>query len=421
MTKISRRKVLQTGAAAAAAASLGVSSGASRAQAKTIKIGFLGPLSGGMEVMGRPLLTGAEIAVRQINKAGGVNGMQIELVTRDDKGTAKDAVTAGRDLFASGANLLCGNISTASVLGISPILSEANAALISCSAVADSLTHEDFTPNYFRICENAYTKYRAQAQLFAERMPNVTNWSGVVTDAPNGRSIWNAFEHGLRDFYPKIAKKQVTITDPVVTKVGAPDFKQQIARLIASPAQAFLNTTNGADAILFFSQANSMGLDAKFPFVADAGSGWGVPTALKDKIPASVFMGVFWYYEAYQNLAMGRDLYKDYVAATGKEFPDDFVELSHAAIYAYANAIKMTGGTDTQQIVKAMAGMKFDTAKGVREFRKEDHQCIGDVTFIRFDRANTERGWKVVEFVKVNGRDSMEPPTPGKALVFPPI
>ncbi|GGA79071.1 amino acid ABC substrate-binding protein [Nitratireductor aestuarii] len=393
----------------------------SYAQEQTIKIGFLGPLSGGMEVMGRPLLTGAEIAVNQINKAGGVNGMKLELVPRDDKGTGKDAVTGARDLFASGVNLLCGNISTASVLGVSPLLSEANATLISCSAVADSLTHEDFTPNYFRICENAYTKYRAQARLFAERHPDMTNWTGVVTDAANGRSIWTAFEHGLREFYPALANKEVSITDPVVTKVGASDFKQQIVRLMSSPAQCFLNTTNGADAILFFSQAASLGLDSKFPLVTDAGSGWGVPLALKDKIPQSILTGVFWYYEAYDHLEMGRELYKDYVDATGKEFPDDFVELSHAAVYAYANAIKATGNTDTQQIVKAMEGMKFQTAKGEREFRKEDHQCIGDVTFLTLDRADNERGWKVGEFIRVNGRDSMEPPSPGKAIDFSKI
>lgn len=418
MATITRRKLLQTTGAAAALSATGLTPGRLRAQEQTIKIGFLGPLSGGMEVMGRPLLTGAEIAVNQINQAGGVNGMKIELVTRDDKGTGKDAVTAGRDLFASGVNLLCGNISTASVLGISPLLSDANAALISCSAVADSLTHEAFTPNYFRVCENAYTKYRAQAKLFAERMPELTNWTGVVTDAANGKSIWTAFESGLKEFYPKIANKEVTITDPIVTKVGAPDFKQQIARLMATPAQCFLNTTNGADAILFFSQAASLGMDSKFPLAADAGSGWGVPTALKNRIPPSILMGVFWYYEAYKDLAMGRDLYKDYVAATGKEFPDDFVELSHAAIYAYANAIKATGGTDTQQIVKAMEGMKWDTAKGVREFRKEDHQCIGEVTFLKLDRADNERGWVVADFIKVDGRDTMEAPTPGKAIQF---
>jgi len=418
MQAINRRRLLQTSAGMAAAATVGLPSRRSRAQAQTIKIGFLAPLSGGMEVMGRPLLTGAEIAVKQINQDGGINGRQLELVVRDDKGTGKDAVTAGRDLFSSGVKLLCGNISTASVLGISPILSESDAALISCSAVADSLTHEDFTPNYFRVCENAYTKYRAQARLFAERMPELDNWTGVVTDAANGRSIWKAFVSGLQDFYPQVAKKQVTISEPVITKVGAPDFKQQINRLMASPAKCFLNCTNGADAILFFSQAASLNMDSKYPLVADAGSGWGVPIALKDKVPSSILMGVFWYYEAYKDNPMGARLYKDYVAATGKQFPDDFLELSHAAVYAYANAIKTTGSTETQAIVKAMAGMTWDTAKGKRTFRKEDHQCVGDVTFLKIDRASNDQGWKVTDFIKVNGADSMEPPSPGKALEF---
>jgi branched-chain amino acid transport system substrate-binding protein len=391
-----------------------------KAQAKTIKIGFLSPLSGGMEVMGRPLLDGAEIAVAQINKAGGVNGMPLELVVRDDKGTGQGAVTSGRDLFAADVKLLCGNISTASVLGISPLLSESDAALISCSAVADSLTHEDFTPNYFRLCENAFTKYRAQAKLFAEKMPEITTWTGVMTDAANGRSIWAAFSHGLNEFYPKVAKQKVTIVDPIVTKVGAPDFKPQIARLLQTPAQSFLNTTNGADAILFFQQASAFNMDQKFKIVADAGSGWGVPFALGNKVPASVLTGVFWWYKAYEHLPMGRELYADYVAKTKKVFPDDFVELSHAAVYAYANAIKAAGSTDTKQVVGALESSKFQTAKGERYFRKEDHQCVSDVCFIRLERRdNAERGWEVVDFVRVDGKDTMEPPSPGKPLVFP--
>lgn len=422
MTGLSRRQVLKAGGAVTAAAAVGIGPGRVRAQAKTIKIGFLSPLSGVMEVMGRPLLDGAEIAVAQINKAGGVNGMMLELVARDDKGTGQGAVTAGRDLFASDVKLLCGNISTASVLGISPILVESNAALISCSAVADSLTHEDFTPNYFRLCENAFTKYRAQAKLFAEKMPEITNWTGVMTDAANGRSIWAAFSHGLNEFYPKIAKRSVTITDPIVTKVGAPDFKPQIARLMQSPAQSFLNTTNGADAILFFQQASAFNLDQKFKIVADAGSGWGVPFALGSKVPASILMGVFWWYKAYDNLPMGRELYADYVAKTKKTFPDDFVELSHAAVYAYASAIKAAGTTDTQQVVNALEALKFDTAKGQRYFRKEDHQCVSDVCFVRMERREgSERGWEVADFVKVDGKDTMEPSSPGKPLVFPPL
>ena len=398
MTEISRRKVLKLGGAASVGTATSLLLGRpARAQAKkTIKIGFLAPLSGGMEVMGRPLLIGAEIAVEQINRAGGVIGMPLELVIRDDKGTGKDAVIAGRDLFAEGAKLLCGNISTASVLGLSPILAEADAALISCSAVADSLTHENFTPNYFRLCENAYTKYRAQARLFAEKMPQITSWTGVVTDAANGRSIWTAFVQGLNEFYPALAKVKPTIIEPIVTKVGASDFKPEIARLMQTPAQCFMNTTNGADAILFFQQASSFNMENKFKLVADAGSGWGVPFALGKKVPASMLMGVFWWYKAYDNLPMGRQLYRDYVAKTGKTFPDDFFELSHAAVYAYANAIKAAGTTDTKQVVKALESIKFDTAKGQRYFRKEDHQCVSDVCFIRLERKDdTEVGWSV--------------------------
>ena len=160
-------------------------------------------------------------------------------------------------------------------------------------------------------------------------------------------------------------------------------------------------------------------MDDKFKLVADAGSGWGVPFALGKRVPASILMGVFWWYKAYDNLAMGRQLYADYVAKTKKTFPDDFFELSHAAVYAYVNAIKAAGSSNTDAVVGALENIKFDTAKGQRYFRKEDHQCVGDVTFVRMERADNERGFEVVEFIKVDAKASMEPPSPGKAIVFP--
>ena len=73
MGRYSRRTVLKIGGAATAAGLLpSLASRRAAAQGKPVKLGFLAPISGGMEVMGRPLLDGAQIAVEQINKVGGL-------------------------------------------------------------------------------------------------------------------------------------------------------------------------------------------------------------------------------------------------------------------------------------------------------------------------------------------------------------
>ena len=87
---LTRRGLL--GGIAASAALAG--SGASFAQGSNgpIRLGCVAPLSGAQEILGAPMRLGAEIAAKQINKAGGVLGRQIEIVARDDKASGAEAV-----------------------------------------------------------------------------------------------------------------------------------------------------------------------------------------------------------------------------------------------------------------------------------------------------------------------------------------
>ena len=67
--------------------------------ADTIKIGFNAPLTGFAAADGKSALTGAELAVEQINAAGGVNGMQLELVVYDDQASPKESVPVANKLI----------------------------------------------------------------------------------------------------------------------------------------------------------------------------------------------------------------------------------------------------------------------------------------------------------------------------------
>lgn len=115
---------------------------------------------------------------------------------------------------------------------------------------------------------------------------------------------------------------------------------------------------------------------------------------------------------------MGKQLYDAYVAKTGDKYPLGYVEQGHAAVIAYARAIAKAGKTDAAAVVQALEGLSFDTAKGRRTFRKEDHQAILDVNFIKVDPDNSELGWKVADFVRIPGAEVIEPPSPGKPIQF---
>lgn len=417
-TRVSRRTILTGVAGASLLAGLGVPLSRAFAQGEPLKLGFIGPLSGAQEIFGAPMLVGAQIAADQINAAGGVNSRKIEIVARDDKAAGPEAVKQAQGLVGEGVHLLFGAVQTAVALAIGPLLQPSNAILISCAAIADSLTHENFNPHYFRISDNSYMRYRALARVMAEKHPEITKWTGIFPDAAYGHQSWDGFVDGLKEYYSSLAKKDVEIIEPVLTKFGATDFKPQLTTLMRSPAEGLFNNTNGADAVTLIAQGANFGLSRKFKAIADGANEFNVPKALGKRMIPNFWTAMHWYYGGYQDTEMGKKLYEDYVAKTGDKLPIGYVEQGHAAVYAYANAIRAAGSAETAAVLKALEGMSFDTAKGRRTFRREDHQAILDVNFITFDVKDTEQGWEVSDFVRIPGADVIEPPTPGKEIQF---
>jgi branched-chain amino acid transport system substrate-binding protein len=290
--------------------------------------------------------------------------------------------------------------------------------LISCAAIADSLTHESFVPNYFRVSDNSYTRYRGLARVMAEKYPDITSWTGIFPDAAYGHQSWDGFTDGLKEFYPAIARKDVEITDPVLTKFGATDFKSQLTLLMRSPATGLFNNTNGADAVTLLAQGANLGMSRKFKAIADGANEFNVPKALGTRMVPNFWTAMHWYFGGYQDNPLGKQLYDTYVEKTGDKFPLGYLEQGHAAVLAYAKAIETAGATDGATIVKTMAGMELDTAKGKRTFRKEDHQAVADLNYISFATGEGEAGWSVSDFVRFPGAEMIEPPTPGQPVQF---
>ena len=93
--------------------------------ADTVKIGFPIPLSGPTAVYGKPILAGAQMAVAEINAQGGILGRQIELLSRDSKANADEAVRLARELIIKdGVDFLAGTLTSAEAPAVSTVAKE---------------------------------------------------------------------------------------------------------------------------------------------------------------------------------------------------------------------------------------------------------------------------------------------------------
>ncbi len=415
---VSRRDGMKSIVAAAMATAASGLPRAARAQSGTIRLGLITPLSGSQEIIGRDHLAGATIAINQVNQAGGVLGRKLELVTRDDKAAPADGVAAAKDLAGSGVNLLFGILSSGVALAVAPTLKGDNSVLILCAASANELTHEQFTRNLFRVSDEAYMRQRALAKVVAADYPAITSWTAINPQTAIGASNWDSFVDGLNQFYPEQAKHDVTVIEALTVKYGATDYKNEIAQLMRRSSEGLYLGVYGGDAVTMLRQAAPYGLAKKFKVLVDPGSEYIVAQTLGKSTPAGLWAGIHWYFGAYRGQKINDDLYDAYVKATGNKFPAGYVGEGHAGVLAYASAIQRAGSTETQAVIGALEGMTFDSCKGKRTFRKEDHQAICDINMVQFGPDETEAGWKVIGHRVVDGATSIEPPTPGKALIL---
>lgn len=132
----------------AAAAMVMVSLGAPALAADTVKIAVAGPLSGNYAQYGEYLKRSAELAAADINAAGGVSGMQIEIIAEDDQMDPRQAATVAQRLSARGDIVgVVGHFSSTSSLAAQPIYARNSIVMISPSSTSPDLAGK---PNFFR-------------------------------------------------------------------------------------------------------------------------------------------------------------------------------------------------------------------------------------------------------------------------------
>jgi branched-chain amino acid transport system substrate-binding protein len=413
---LSRRDVVVGGTLAATTL---VGSRRAWSQAGPIRIGVLQTISGPLATVGNGHVVGAKIAAKMLNDGGGIDGRQVELVIRDTKAHGDDMVAGMRDLTGSGINLLVGEAFSTPALAAIPLAPSLDAIYCSPTMIAMELTHDLFNRNCFRVTQSAYMQFLGQAKLIADHYPNLKTWGCFAADAAGFHFAQTYLYYGLKKFYAANGK-QITLNDPVLAKVGANDYRDQSANLLGQKLDGLVMADAGGEALTFLKQANAFGLFKTIGAVTDMTYSPALGPALKKDIPENWWTTCTWVHDHFTS-PMAQAFYKEAVAATNLTFTDPYNAQCHTAVMALASGVKNAKSTKTDDVIKAMEAMTFETVYGPLDFRKEDHQAHFNVGFVRLGPDESEAGWKVKEFVQIPWQVAMEPPTPGKPFVLPPV
>ena len=236
-------------------------SGGAADAAETIKLGVVGPLTGGYANYGLSVQHGAELAVKEINAAGGVNGKQLELSAQDSQGDPESAVAAYGKLMDWGMNVFLGGVLSGETASVVAAAKADDMFIMETTGSADKCI--DGNDKAFRIC--FYDSYQGTAAANYLKDNALADEVGVLYQSDNDYSagLYNAF-------VAECEKTGVTIKETqTFTAATATDFSTQVNALANSGVKVVFLPIYAEEASTFLTQAKGKFADDVYFFGAD--------------------------------------------------------------------------------------------------------------------------------------------------------
>jgi branched-chain amino acid transport system substrate-binding protein len=344
------------------------------AAAADIKIGFPMPLSGPASVYGVPITKGAEMAVQEINAKGGVLGRKLELIERDSKASADEAVRLARELIIkNNVDFLSGTLTSAEAPAVSTIAKENKIVFIAPTAKTMLLTApQNLHPYIWRLASNTDIDGRTGASIIAQ-WKDVKRVATIAPDYAYGRDAVGAFV----DFIKK-ARPDMEIVDQQWPKLGQSDFTAFITAQMAKQPEAVFCDVFGGDFVTFAKQATPLGyfkaINNRLVDGGEVGT-TDVAIAMGADYPYGIWSDAYDPVIWPENEPPEHKAYVENLKAFTKEkVASGWAIMGYSAIYALAEAIKKANSTDSDKVSKAMAGLTFDTPVGKRTFDGTTHE-----------------------------------------------
>ena len=337
--------------------------------ADTIKIGVAGPHTGDLAPYGIPTMEAAEMVAAQVNAAGGVLGMQVEVLPMDDQCKPEIATNAATKLVSQGVNVVIGHVCSGATKAALGIYKEANIIAVSPSATNPPLTQSGDYPNFYR----TIAPDDDQGKLASDFVTGKLGAKKIAILHDKG-DYGKGFADFAQQFIEADGNAKIVMFEGVTP--GAMDYSAVVQKIRKEGADAVIFGGYHPEASKLISQMNKKRM--KIPFIGPDGiKGNGfLEIAGKDAegVYATGPMDVSAYAENKQAKA-------EYTSKYGKE-PGTFFDQGYAAMQVVLNAVKVSGGTDYAGLEKALKSSYVDTAVGKIKFdAKGDAEGVGFSVF----------------------------------------
>ncbi len=331
---------------------------------QTIKIGELNSYKS-VPAFLDPYKKGWQMAIDEINKAGGILGRKLEVISRDDGANPGDAVRVAQELVTeSGVNILCGTFLSNVGLAVTEFAGRKKIFFLAAEPLTDKITWQDGNHYTFRLRPSTYMQV---AMLLPDALKaKKKRWALVYPNFEYGQSAAAAFQKLMKAHQPDV--EFVTEQAPPFGKIDAGAVVQAIAD--AKPGGIF-SALFGGDLIKFVREGDTRGAFKGRVVVDLLGGEPEYIDPLKGEAP------VGWIVTGYPWNEVNTPANKAFVAAYQKryhDYPRMGSVVGYLTMKSIAAGIAKAGSTDTEKLVDSFRGLKMNGPFGPFYFRAIDHQ-----------------------------------------------
>jgi branched-chain amino acid transport system substrate-binding protein len=314
-----------------------------------------------------PYRRGWELARDQLNAAGGLLGRKIEVLSRDDNGSADDAVKAAQGLVEKDKVLaIFGGYSSESGLALAHYADQNKILYLAVAPLSQRLTWQEGNPYTFRLRPGAWM----QAAAVAPKALGVRklHWALIYEDTDSGRSTADAFKGLVKAFQSKtefVSEQAISMTP------GRFDAVAAVKAMAAAKPDAIFNMLTGAALDQWVHEGVAQQLFDQRPVVSlFTGDPENIGTLGAD-LPEG------WIITGYPRDAIDTPANQEFVAAYRERYneaPGTASLLGYTSMMSLAAGFKRAGVADGEKLAQAFPGLKLPTPFGEIEYRTVDHQ-----------------------------------------------
>jgi branched-chain amino acid transport system substrate-binding protein len=370
---------------------------ASAVNAQTIKLGEINEYKQFPAFLD-PYKKGMDLAVDEINGAGGVLGRKLEVVSRDDNGVPGDAVRVAEELLTrEKVDLLMGTFASNVGLAVADLAKRRQVLFIAAEPLTDKLVWDSGNKYTFRLRASTYMQ---TAMLVPDAVKaGKKRWAIVYPNYEYGQAATAAFKQQMQ-----------------AQQGGGLEFVEQavplgkiepgavVQALADAKPDAIFSSLFGPDLARFVREGQLRGLFKDRPVFNLLGGEPEYLDPLKDEAP------IGWFVTGYPWYSIGTPEHKRFLDAYRKKF-DDYPRLGsvvgYSAVKTAAAALQRAGATDTEKLVAAMQDLRVATPFGAITYRALDHQSTMGAYVGRTDLRDGKG--VMVDWRYADGKDYLPP------------